>query len=72
MFSQGVTVDVRCHDLLREAAYGLSLAFPPSDDEGGVALVVLIVGGLLVGVAIIGGKGKELFLIFVKLEGSIE
>ena len=42
---------------MREAANGLSLVFP-SEDEGGVALVVLFVGGLLVGVAIIGGKKR--------------
>ena len=52
---RGVDVDVRCRDLLAQAAEGLRLAFQETDSHD-MGTIVLVIGGLLVGVAVVGGK----------------
>ena len=52
---KGVDVDVRCRDLLAQAAEGLRLAFQETDGYD-MKMIVLVIGGLLVGVAVVGGK----------------
>ena len=52
---KGVSVDVRCRDILREAALGLELALQDADPDN-METIVLVVGGLLVSVAIVGGE----------------
>ena len=52
---KGVDVDVRCRDLLAQAAEGLRLAFQETDGYD-MEVIVLVIGGLLVGVAVVGGK----------------
>ena len=52
---QGVSVDVRCRDLLREAARGLEYALNNADPDN-METIVLAVGAVLAGVAVIGGE----------------
>ena len=52
---RGVDVDVRCRDLLAQAAEGLRLAFQETDSYD-MGTIVLVIGGLLVGVTVVGGK----------------
>ena len=52
---QGVSVDVRCRDLLREAARGLEYALNNADPDN-METIVLAVRAVLAGVAVIGGE----------------